>query len=151
MLRRGWAATLRPEGQPIAFAEATAERRAAAGGLAPALDFIEPLDRGFVVAALLALREAPIAAAIAAAEVGIPRTQAERLADLLVAVLWEALNQHASRMGLPDSGDDGPVYAATDMLAWRDAVNWPRLFDAEGRSLATGRMAADAAAEAGAG
>jgi hypothetical protein len=28
-------------------------------------------------------------------------------------------------MDLPDSEADGPIYTAIDMLAWREAVNWP--------------------------
>jgi hypothetical protein len=148
LVRRGWAATLAAKRQPVAFPEATAEQRAALRGLAPALDFTDPHDRGFAAAALLALHEAPICAALALADAGVPRAEAERAGDLLMVLLWYALNGHARACGLPDSGTDGPIYASTDMLAWRDAVNWPGLFDAEGRSVVAARMAEDAAAEA---
>lgn len=150
LVRRGWAATLAAKGQPVAFPEATAEQRAALRGLAPALDFTDLHDRGFAAAALLALHEAPICAALALADVGVPRPEAERAGDLLVVLLWNALNGHARAHGLPDSGTDGPIYAATDILAWREAVNWRGLFDAEGRSVVAERLAEDAAAEAGA-
>jgi hypothetical protein len=146
LVRRGWAATLAAKGQPVAFPEATAEQRAALRGLAPALDFTDLHDRGFAAAALLALHEAPICAALALADAGVPKAEAERAGDLLVILLWDALNAHARACGLPDSGTDGPIYAATDMLAWRDAVNWPGLFDAEGRSVVAARMAEGAAA-----
>jgi len=150
LVRRGWAATLAAKGQPVAFPEPTAEQRAELRGLAPALDFTEPHARGFAVAALLALHEAPICAALAAAEAGTRRAEAERVADLLVVLLWDALNGHARGMGLPDSGADGPIYAASDMLAWREAVNWPGLFDVEGRSTVAERMAGAGAGPEGA-
>jgi hypothetical protein len=135
LARRGWAATLAANGQLVAFSEATAEERAALRGLSPVLDFTEPLDRGFAAAALFALHEAPICAALALAEVGVTRAEAERAADLLVVALWDALNGHARACGLPDGGTDGPIYAASDMYAWRDAVDWPALFAPDGASL----------------
>jgi len=142
MVRRGWAASLAAKGRHVPFPEPTAEHRAEARGLAPALDFSEPHDRGFVVAALLALHEAPICAALAAADVGAPRVQAERAGDLLVVLLWRALNRHAARMGLPDSGEEGPIYggAMVDMLAWREKA-WDVLFGADGASRVAGRLA----------
>lgn len=147
LVRRGWAASLAAKGRNAPFPEPTAEQRAELGGLAPALDFSEPRDRGFVVAALLALHEAPISAVLAAAEVAVPRAQAERLADLLLLLLWEALNRHAARLGLPDSGGGGPIYGRdmAAMLAWREAVNWPGLFDGEGQSIVAGRLAEERA------
>jgi len=147
LLRWGWAAALAARGQPVAFREMTAEARANLGGLAPALDFTEPLHQGFAVAALLALREAPIAATLALAAIGVPKPKAERAADLLVVLLWDALNEHASALGLPDSDNDGPIYAATDLLAWRDAVNWAGLFAPDGESLVAGQIEADSRAE----
>jgi hypothetical protein len=140
LLRRGWAATLAGQGQPIAFPEATAEERATLKGLAPVLDFTEPLHQGFVLAALLSLHEAPIAATLALAEVGVSRGQAERVADLLVVLLWTVLNEHASALGLPDPEGDGPIYAATDMRGWRAAVNWPAMFGPDGASLVAGAI-----------
>jgi hypothetical protein len=149
LLRRGWAVTLaeKGQGQPIAFPEATAEERATLKGLAPVLDFTEPLHQGFVLAALLSLHEAPIAAILALAEVGVPRAQAERAADLLAVLLWGVLNKHASALGLPDSEGDGPIYAATDMRGWRAAVNWPALFDDDGASRVTGEIERESKAE----
>jgi hypothetical protein len=126
-------------------------RELRATGLAPALVVTDPHDRGFAAAALLTLLEAPIGVALAPlADAGVPRAEAERAGDLLPVLLWRDLNRHARACGLPDSGTDGPIYAATDMLAWRDAVNWPWLLDAEGRSVGAARMAEDTAAEAGA-
>jgi transcriptional regulator with XRE-family HTH domain len=124
-----------------------AAARAKPSGLAPALDFAEPLHQGFAVAALLSLREAPIAATLALAEVGLSRAQAERAADLLLVLLWRALNEHANALGVPDMDSDGPIYAATDMLAWRDAVNWPVLFGPDGASLVAGRIEAESREE----
>ncbi len=57
-------------------------------GLAPTLDFTDPHARGFAVAALLALHEAPICAALAAVDTGTPKLWAERLAGLLVVLWW---------------------------------------------------------------
>jgi len=147
LVRLGWAATLAAKGQPAAYSEPTAEQRAKLGALEPALDFSDPLDRGFALAALAALREAPICAALAAADAGTPRAQTERLADILVLLLWGALNRHACRMGLPDSGTDGPLYCEDAGLEWRRMVNWNYLFDAEGRSIVTDVMRADSEAE----
>jgi hypothetical protein len=124
-----------------------AAARAKPSGLAPALGFEEPLHQGFVLAALLTLREAPIAAILALAEVGVPRAQAGRAADLLVVLLWDVLNKHARALGLPDHRGDGPIYAATDMLAWRAEVNWPALFDDDGASRVTGAIEAESKAE----
>ena len=143
LVRRGWAATVAPKGQPAAYPEPTAEQRAESGALGPVLDFTEPHDRGFAVAALLALREAPICAALAAADAGTPRAQPERLADMLVVLLWGALNRQACSMGLPDSGTGGPIYSEGNMLTWREVVNWPGLFDAEGRSIVAEKMRAN--------
>ena len=143
LVRRGWAASLAAKGRNAPFPEPTAEQRAKWRGLAPALDFSEPHDQGFVVAALLALHEAPISATLALADLGAPRAQAERAGDLLLVLLWNELNKHAERLGLPDSGEEGPIYGRdmADMLAWREAVNWPGLFDAEGQSIVAGRLA----------
>jgi hypothetical protein len=149
LLRRGWAVTLaeKGQGQPIAFPEATAEERATLKGLAPVLDFTEPLHQGFVLAALLSLHEAPIAAILALAEVGVSRGQAERVADLLVVLLWTVLNEHARALGLPDPEGDGPIYAATDMRGWRAAVNWSELFGPDGASLVAGAIERESRAE----
>lgn len=127
LLRRGWAASL-ARGQPGA----------------------EPAAEGFTVAAALALREAPIGAVLAAAEGGIPRAQAERLADLAALFLWSAMNRQRHALGLP-AGDGDEDEDEDDPQAWREAVNWPALFDAEGRSIVAGRMAAATADEAGGG
>jgi hypothetical protein len=124
-----------------------AEERATLGGLAPALDFTEPLHQGFAMGALLSLREAPIAATLALAAIGVPKPQAELVADLLVVMLWDALNEHASALGLPDSDNDGPIYAATDLLAWRERVNWSGLFAPDGESLVAGQIEAASRAE----
>lgn len=147
LVRRGWAASLAAKGRHTPFPEPTAEQRAKWRGLAPALDFSEPHDRGFVVAALLALHKAPISTVLAAADVGMPRVQAERLADLQLLLLWNELNKHAERLGLPDSGEEGPIYGRdmADMLAWREAVNWPGLFDGEGESIVAARLAEEPA------
>lgn len=94
----------------------------------------------------------PWAPAASNQPLGYPEAPAEQAAglgdlvdDLLVVLLWDALNGHARACGLPDSGTDGPIHAATDMLEWREAVNWPGLFDAEGRSVVAALMAEDAA------
>lgn len=127
---------------------ATARERPAAP---PPADVLADLRRWREdVARLLVARDGqPECGPVPAREhAGVPRPEAERAGDLLVVLLWDAMNGHARACGLPDSGTDGPIYAATDMLAWREAVNWPGLFDAEGRSVVTTRMAEDAAAEA---
>jgi hypothetical protein len=141
LIRRGWAASLATKGHPVVFREPTAEERAGLKALAPAFDFTALLDKGFALATLLALHEAPICAALAAAEVGASRLQTERLADVLLVLLWRAMNRHADAWGLPDPGEDGPIYAEADMLAWREEVNWPGLFGAEGLSVVQGQMA----------
>ena len=63
-------------------------------------------------------------------------------------MLWDALNRHACKLGLPDSGTEGPIYAeGNTMLAWREVVNWPALFDAEGGSIVADAMRADSEGE----
>ncbi|MFO0038684.1 MAG: hypothetical protein ACK522_07035, partial [Synechococcaceae cyanobacterium] len=75
------------------------QERAGFKALAPALDFTALHDKGFALATLLALHEAPICAALAAAEAGASRPQAERLADVLLVLLWQAMNRHADDWG----------------------------------------------------
>ena len=143
LVRRGWAASLAAKGRHVPFPEPTAVHRAEVRGLAPALDFSEPHDRGFVVGALLALHEAPICAVLAAADVGAPRVQAERAGDLLLVLLWRALNRHAASLGLPDAGEDGPIYAGPGLEGWRETVAWDVLFGVDGASQVAGRLASE--------
>lgn len=141
LVRRGWAATLASRGEAAACDEPSADERKALGVLAPAFDFTAPRDRGFAMAALLALHEAPICAAIALSEIGAQRATAERAGGLVLLLLWEMLNEHAASLGVPDSGTEGPIYGddAATLAGWRERVNWPALFDAEGRGIIAAR------------
>ena len=139
LLRLGWGAALAAKGRPIPDPEPTQDQRAALRGLAPALDHTDPLCRGVALAVLAALHEAPVLAAIAAADAGVQRGQAEAVADVLVVALWTALNDHARAWGVPDAGG-GPILATPEIGQWRAAVDWPALYDGGGASLATGQM-----------
>jgi hypothetical protein len=123
LLRRGWAATLAgqwPGGDP-----ADAEPGD--------IDWLGPVNMAWV------LREAAIAVALAAAEMGLTRPQAERLAGLVVLVFWGAMNEPLEAEGLPEG-----IHADADgVLAWRERVNWHGLFGPAGESLVAGRVQAE--------
>jgi hypothetical protein len=127
LLRRGWAVTLAgqwPGGDP-----ADAEPGD--------IDWLGPVNMAWV------LREVAIAAVLAAAEVGLTRPQAERLADLATLIFWGAMNEPLKAEGLPEG-----IHADTDaVLAWRARVNWHGLFGPDGESRVTGRIERESRAE----
>ena len=73
---------------------------------------------------------------LACAEVGIDRAAAERIADLAVLLTAAAIE----RAG-------GPEVALPAPETWRQTVNWDALYDPDGKSLVTGRIARESAAE----
>ncbi|HYE70104.1 MAG TPA: hypothetical protein VD932_01100 [Aquabacterium sp.] len=86
-------------------------------------------------AAGYAVHEAPIWAAIAAAEAGVPRAQAERLADVLVVLLAKAVEEELTRAGVPNVEQ---AFKVPHPDAWRRNVNWPGIYDTAGTSLCAG-------------
>ena len=90
-------------------------------------------------AAGYAVHEAPVMAMIAAAEAGVPREQAERLADLLVLLLASAVTEELARAGVSNAEQ---AFQVPHPEAWRKNVNWPNLYDAAGASVTAGSMAA---------
>jgi len=95
-----------------------------------------------VIAALLrqgaegALAEVAPSVAIAAAELGIDRATAERLADLVALFVAAAIE----RAG-------GPEVALPAPEAWRATVAWDAIYDLDGKSLVTGAIARESQAE----
>lgn len=146
LLRMGWTAALAAKGTMPRFDEPTAEDLAAVKGLAPGLAFTEPMHRAFMLAALSVLYEGPILAALAAAEAGATRQQAERTGDVLLMMLWQMMDKLALQVGIPDLDGEGPVRPHMDVVEWRGGVNWPGLYGAEGESLTVGCCAAAEAA-----
>jgi hypothetical protein len=127
LLRRGWAVTLAGQWPEVDPADAEPGD----------IDWLGPVNITWV------LREVAIAAVLAAAEVGLTRPQAERLADLVALIFWGAMNEPLEVEGLPEGihADAGAV------LAWRDAVNWPGLFGPAGESLVAGQIETASRAE----
>ena len=82
------------------------------------------------------LAEVAPSVAIAAAELGIDRATAERLADLTMLLTAVAIE----RAG-------GPEVALPTPEAWRATVAWDVLYDPSGKSLVAGAIARESAAE----
>ena len=87
-----------------------------------------------------ALREVAPSVVLAAAEAGIPRDRAELVADLAALLAATALQAEADPAGLRDLGLPHPT-------AWRATVAWDALYGPDGRSLVTGQIARESAAE----
>jgi hypothetical protein len=127
LLRRGWAATLAGQWPGVDPADAEPGD----------IDWLGPADMSWV------LREVAVAAALAAAEVGVTRAQTERLADLAVLFFWGAMNEPLEAEGLPEG-----IHADPDaVLGWRELVNWQALFDRDGMSMVAGAIEAGSRAE----
>jgi hypothetical protein len=127
LLRRGWAATLAEQWPGVDPADAEPGD----------IDWLGPVNMTWV------LHEAAVAVALAAAEVGLTRPQAERLAELVVLFFWGAMNEPLEAEGLPEG-----IHADTDaVVAWRERVNWPGLFGPDGESLVAGQIEAESRAE----
>ena len=95
-----------------------------------------------MIAALLrqgaegALAEVAPSVVLACAEVGIDRVTAERIADLAVLLTAAAIERNG-----------GPEVALPTPEAWRATVAWDAIYAQDGRSLVTGRIARESAAE----
>ena len=83
-----------------------------------------------------ALVEAAPSIVVAAAELGLCRATAERLADLAALLMATAIE----RAG-------GPEVALPTPEAWRATVAWDVLYDPDGRSRVAGAIARESAAE----
>jgi hypothetical protein len=83
-----------------------------------------------------AVREVAPSVVIAAAELGIDRATAERLADLAMLLTATAIQA----AGGPEVGMPTPE-------AWRATVAWDAIYAQDGRSLVTGAIARESAAE----
>jgi hypothetical protein len=129
LLRRGWAASLAGQWPGVDPADAEPGD----------IDWLGPVNMARV------LREVAIAAVLAAAELGLTRPQAERLADLVALIFWGAMNEPLEAEGLPEGihADAGAV------LAWRERVNWSTLFGPDGESLVAGQIETASRAELG--
>ncbi|QXM24331.1 hypothetical protein KO353_13935 [Elioraea tepida] len=73
---------------------------------------------------------------LACAEVGIDRATAEQAADLVALFVAEAIEAAG-----------GPEVALPTPETWRQTVNWDALYDPDGKSLVTGRIARESQAE----
>jgi len=144
LLRLGWGAALR-RGAQDEYPEPTEEAIAKAKGLGDALLFTGPMERGFATMALLLLHVAPVEAAVAAAVTGIPRAQAEAMADTLLGLLWGHVCGAARSAGLPEI-EPGEAFPCPDTLSrWRETLKWPGLYDDEGRSVVAAATGGDGA------
>jgi hypothetical protein len=83
-----------------------------------------------------AAREVAPSVVIAAAELGIDRATAERLADLVALFVAEAIQAAG-----------GPEVSLPTPEAWRQTVNWGALYAPAGKSLVAGAIARESAAE----
>ncbi|WP_188904022.1 hypothetical protein [Caldovatus sediminis] len=91
------------------------------------------------------LAEVPVAVALAAAEVGIGRAEAERLGNMTLLFMGTEAAEQLRAAGAPE-----PLLPHPE--AWRAGVNWASLFGADGRSRVAGALrAATALAERGEG
>lgn len=89
--------------------------------------------------AMVAIQEVPLAVATAAADMGLSRPVAERLAAVAHALVGLAASEELERAGaLPP--------ATQTQAAWAAAINWPRFFGADGASVAVGCLSKEAAA-----
>jgi len=83
-----------------------------------------------------AVREVSPSVVLACAEVGIDRATAERLADLVALFVAAAIERNG-----------GPEVALPPPETWRATVAWDAIYAQDGRSLVTGRIARESAAE----
>ena len=83
-----------------------------------------------------ALAEVGPSVALAAAELNLDRAVAERAGDLVALFVAAAIE----RAG-------GTEVALPAPETWRQTVNWDALYDPDGKSLVTGRIARESAAE----
>jgi hypothetical protein len=84
--------------------------------------------------------EIPFAVVVAAAELGLTRAQAEKLADLALLLWATGPNELLAESGAPELLLPHPE-------AWRANVKWPGMFDRDGASLVTGAIEAESRAE----
>ena len=83
-----------------------------------------------------AVREAAASIILAAAETGIDRATAERIADLAMLLTAAAIEQAG-----------GPEVSLPTPEAWRATVAWDAVSDPDGSSLVTKAIACESAAE----
>jgi hypothetical protein len=83
-----------------------------------------------------AVREVAPSVVIAAAELGIDRATAERIADLVALFVAEAIQAAG-----------GPEVSLPTPEAWRGEVAWDAVYGPDGKSLVTGAIARESAAE----
>jgi transcriptional regulator with XRE-family HTH domain len=87
-----------------------------------------------------AAAEIPVAVVLAAAEMGLTREAAERLAGL--ALLFWAIEPNEL---LTETG--GPELLLPHPEAWQGQINWAELFGPDGASLVAGKIEAESKAE----
>ena len=131
------------EARQMARARWNREREAVRAGLAASLDFeiLTGAQLNDLVAGALrhgaegALAQVGPAVIISAAEVGVDRATAERIADLAMLLTATAIQAAG-----------GPEVSLPTPEAWRATVAWNALY-ADGKSLVTGAIARESAAE----
>ena len=82
------------------------------------------------------LAEVAPSVVLACAELGIDRATAERLADLAMLLTATAIQAAG-----------GPEVVMPAPEAWRQTVNWGAIYASDGKSLVTGAIARESAAE----
>jgi transcriptional regulator with XRE-family HTH domain len=87
-----------------------------------------------------AAAEIPPAVVLAAAELGLTREAAERLANLTLLIWASGPNELLAETGAPELLLPFPE-------DWRRLVNWPAMFGPDGMSLVTGRIERESRAE----
>jgi hypothetical protein len=83
-----------------------------------------------------AVREVAPSVIIAAAELGIDRATAERIADLAMLLTATAIERNG-----------GPEISLPAPEAWRGEVAWDAVYGPDGKSLVTGEIARESQAE----
>jgi hypothetical protein len=89
---------------------------------------VEAYLRGIHGTASAAVQRIPEAVILAAAHAGISREIAEKLADLAPVFAAVAINEDLAAAGVAEVELEHPE-------EWRRRIDWPALFDAEGRSV----------------
>lgn len=96
---------------------------------------VDAVDHGLRDLLHAAASQVPIAVVLAAAEVGLRRDDAARVADLSL-LFWAAMYR-----GFGDlERQVGPMLPAPE--TWQARINWPALFTPDGRSRVTGELPA---------
>lgn len=89
-----------------------------------------------------AVSEAPVAVVLAAADLGVPRELAEKLADHTLALLAHSVVGELEAADIPNIRQ---AFGVPHPRNWRKGLNWPGLYDGDGQSRMAGQLREDAA------